>query len=87
MSRLAVVYTLLNPRPAPPPKDSPLLGRLFIAMARKKKKPKLPRVMWRIKPMDRIHASKKQYNRQRDKRALERAALLGQWEDLWGAKS
>jgi hypothetical protein len=56
-------------------------------MARKKKKPKLPRVMWHIKPMDRIHTDKKAYNRQRDKRALERAAMLGQWEDLWDVRS
>ena len=70
-----------------PLKGLPLPERLIIAMAKKKRKPKLPRVMWRIKPMDRIHASKKQYNRQRDKRALERAALLDPWEDLWDVKS
>jgi len=68
-------------------KDFPLPPRLIFAMARKKKKPKLPRVMWHIKPMDRIHTDKKAYNRQRDKRALERAAMLGQWEDLWDVRS
>jgi|YelNatPaOPRAMG01_1025707.scaffolds.fasta_scaffold29560_2 hypothetical protein len=68
-------------------KDFPLPPRLIFAMARKKKKPKLPRVMWHIKPMDRIHTGKKAYNRQRDKRALERAAMLGQWEDLWDVRS
>jgi len=68
-------------------KGLPPFARLIIAMTKKRKKPKLPRVMWRIKPMDRIHAGKKHYNRQRDKRALERAAMLEQWEDLWDARS
>ena len=52
----------------------------------RKQKPKLPRQRWRIKPFDRVHTGKKGYNRRRDKRALERRALLGQWEELWAVK-
>lgn len=33
---------------------------------------KLPRQLWHIKPFDRIHESKKLYNRQRLKRELHR---------------
>lgn len=55
-------------------------------MARKAKPTRRPRELWRIKPFDRIHAGKKGYNRQRDKRALERRALLGQWEEWWDVK-
>lgn len=59
--------------------------RLSLAM-KHKKKPKLPRQRWWLKPFDRIHAGKKGYNRQRDKRAVERRALLGEWEGSWDAR-
>lgn len=59
--------------------------RLSLAM-KHKKKPKLPRQRWGLKPFDRIHVGKKGYNRQRDKRAVERRALLGEWEGSWDAR-
>lgn len=51
-----------------------------------KKRLKLPRQRWRLKPFDRIHEGKKGYNRRRDKRAVERRALLGEWEGPWDAR-
>lgn len=43
---------------------------------KRKAKIKLPRQLWCIKPFDRIHEGKKGYDRKRDKRAVEREAML-----------
>ena len=45
----------------------------------KRNRPKLPRQTWLIKPFDRVHESKKLYDRRKLKRELRRAWERGEW--------